>query len=136
MLLHLPEDDFQLRIILIYADKCHIRKVFRNLLSNAIKFTSRGGKIDVKVSHFVTKETSCRVKIDVIDSGAGIPKVCILRLLVGMRDGISIYPQERQASLFNDNLYFHPGTIESGCRSGLDLCSKLFKMSSCILSIL
>jgi len=81
MSLHLPQEDFQRKKILIYADICQLRKVFRNLLSNAIRFTSRGGCIDVNLNHFLTKESLSRISIDIVDSGAGILKVLLELLL-------------------------------------------------------
>jgi PAS domain S-box-containing protein len=53
----------------ISVDERKIKQVMYNLLSNAIKFTPEGGKISVKTSRL-----KGRIKVSVIDSGAGIAK--------------------------------------------------------------
>ncbi len=57
-------DDLYLR-----ADRGKIRLIFENLLSNAIKYSPKGGTIYI---HAAAKEGQLR--IDVADSGPGIPK--------------------------------------------------------------
>jgi signal transduction histidine kinase/DNA-binding response OmpR family regulator len=54
---------------LIYSDQDKINKALMNLLSNAVKFTRRG-KITVKLR----LENKSKLRIDVTDSGIGIPE--------------------------------------------------------------
>lgn len=51
--------------------------IIRNLISNAIKFTPKDGKIDIKVE----KTSSNKLKIDVIDTGVGLNKNQINKIL-------------------------------------------------------
>ncbi len=52
----------------ITGDASRLQQVCWNLLSNATKFTPRGGQIDVKLSR-----VNGSIRLDVIDSGEGIP---------------------------------------------------------------
>jgi signal transduction histidine kinase len=52
----------------IVADRRAMKQIVLNLLSNAIKFTPAGGKVTV-----VTKTTSDRFVLAVVDTGVGIP---------------------------------------------------------------
>jgi signal transduction histidine kinase len=52
----------------VYADSEKLRQILLNLLSNAVKYTSSGGRIVLHVD--VDSE---RVRIQVADTGAGIP---------------------------------------------------------------
>jgi signal transduction histidine kinase/DNA-binding response OmpR family regulator len=56
------------RGLAIRADGMRFRQILMNLLGNAIKFTPRGGKIEL-----VAKQIDDRVRIEVRDSGPGIP---------------------------------------------------------------
>ncbi|MGH7844821.1 MAG: sensor histidine kinase, partial [Candidatus Binatia bacterium] len=55
-------------LTLVYADPRRLGQVLNNLLSNAIKFTPQGGSIEVG-----TRKENNSVRIDVKDSGVGIP---------------------------------------------------------------
>jgi signal transduction histidine kinase len=60
-------------------DKERISQVFSNLLSNALKYTPEQGTIDVRITKLaqcdgVAKTAGGCVRIDVQDSGVGIPK--------------------------------------------------------------
>jgi signal transduction histidine kinase/ligand-binding sensor domain-containing protein/DNA-binding response OmpR family regulator len=57
-----------------YIDKDKLGKIVKNLLSNAFKFTSRGGHVTLRVIKINNSPTASTVKIQVIDSGCGIPK--------------------------------------------------------------
>ena len=59
----------------IYADRAMIGSILRNLISNAIKFTDKGGKIFISV-----KQVNKNLKIEVSDTGVGIPKDVIGKL--------------------------------------------------------
>ncbi|MBN1618716.1 hypothetical protein JW887_05260 [Candidatus Dojkabacteria bacterium] len=58
----------------VNADKVRIQQIFDNLLSNAVKYTSKGG---VKVT---VDNDSDYVKVDVQDTGEGIPEEAIKNL--------------------------------------------------------
>lgn len=60
----------------VEADLNMIKTVLRNLVSNAIKFTPADGKIRIS-----TVEEADRVKVQVIDTGAGISKEDIKKIL-------------------------------------------------------
>ena len=54
--------------LLVHADATRFRQMLMNLLGNAIKFTPKGGKIEL-----VAREAANMVRIEVRDSGPGIP---------------------------------------------------------------
>jgi len=60
---------------LVMADRSQIERVFINLLGNAVKFTPPQGKITVSAS-----EEQGRVKIDIADSGIGMPPEALERI--------------------------------------------------------
>ena len=53
----------------VNVDKKLMRMVFQNLLSNAVKYTPEGGSISLKI-----RKEDPNVKIEVADTGYGIPK--------------------------------------------------------------
>ena len=55
--------------ILVYYDRSKLEQVFYNLISNAFKYTPANGTIKIMV-----KKEKHSVKIEVIDSGPGIPE--------------------------------------------------------------
>ena len=57
----------------IWFDVVNLKKVIFNLLSNAFKFTPNNGAIKINVST-VTKKQNKFVKIEIKDTGSGIPK--------------------------------------------------------------
>ncbi|MDW5289197.1 two-component regulator propeller domain-containing protein [Formosa sp. PL04] len=64
-------------IIEVWFDKIEMKKVILNILSNAFKFTPKNGEISLKISNntLTNKDTSSTyVKIEIKDSGKGIPK--------------------------------------------------------------
>jgi signal transduction histidine kinase len=52
----------------VYADVALIERVLQNLIENAIKYSKAAGKILVRTSYDMTQ-----VKVEVIDTGIGIP---------------------------------------------------------------
>jgi two-component system sensor histidine kinase RpfC len=63
-----PDTPFTLR-----GDPFHLRQVLINLIGNAIKFTEEGG-IDVRVSRASRGATPEVIRIEVTDTGIGIPE--------------------------------------------------------------
>ena len=75
--------------VTLYADFHKLNQVVRNLVSNALKFTPKGGKVTVCATVIEdydnmpnmtndTEQLQCEnkyVRIDVCDTGYGIPKV-------------------------------------------------------------
>ena len=61
---------------LLRGDPGRIRQVLANLLSNAIKFTERG-EVLIRVTKGIETETTVGVKIEVNDTGVGIPPKAI-----------------------------------------------------------
>jgi len=59
----------------VLADRSQIERVFINLLGNAVKFTPRQGKIIIRIS-----EEHGRVKVDIQDSGIGMPPEALERI--------------------------------------------------------
>jgi signal transduction histidine kinase len=91
--------------LLVYADKDMISTVFRNLIFNAVKFSPKGSEIFVR-----TTGRENFVKIDVIDSGVGIPEDCIGNLFAA------------------DKNFSTPGTDgETGTGLGLVICREFIE---------
>jgi len=63
-----PETPFTLR-----GDAFHLRQVLINLIGNAIKFTERG-RVDVRVFSGARKGPLTSVRIEIADTGIGIPE--------------------------------------------------------------
>jgi two-component system, sensor histidine kinase RpfC len=59
--------------VLLRGSDQHIKQVMINLLGNAIKFTEQGS-IEIHVNPVKTKDNRITVKIEVIDTGIGIPQ--------------------------------------------------------------
>ena len=57
------------------ADEQGLRQVFRNLFENALRYTPRGGAITVR-----TEARGDRIRVEVIDTGAGIPSNSLPRI--------------------------------------------------------
>jgi two-component system phosphate regulon sensor histidine kinase PhoR len=58
------------------ADRNALEQVLTNLLDNAIKYTPAGGEITVRVA----EATAGRVRVEVVDSGIGIPRKDLPRI--------------------------------------------------------
>lgn len=57
----------------IKGDPVRIRQILTNLLTNAIKFTDNG-EVKIKISVLDKNDMSVRLRIEVIDTGIGIPE--------------------------------------------------------------
>ncbi|MEM9362312.1 MAG: ATP-binding protein [Bacteroidota bacterium] len=91
----------------LMLDEVRLKQVLSNLVGNAIKFSSKGD-VSIKVS-FLDNNEDDRLKIEVIDQGAGISE----RNLKGL---FSEYSQLEEANDFCE---------ESGTGLGLCICKKL-----------
>jgi signal transduction histidine kinase len=60
----------------VYADSNLVNLIVRNLLNNAIKFTPENGTITITVS-----ETPTEIEVKIIDSGVGMEKETIQKIL-------------------------------------------------------
>ena len=63
----------------VAGDASRIRQILLNLLSNAVKFTARG-QITVRVSADAPQGETQRVRISIVDTGAGIDETLAKRL--------------------------------------------------------
>ncbi|PHQ80425.1 MAG: hypothetical protein COB66_04830, partial [Coxiella sp. (in: Bacteria)] len=59
--------------ITIIGQHLLLQRVIMNLLSNALKFTEPKGNVSLAVELLETNESSCRIRIEVKDTGIGIP---------------------------------------------------------------
>ena len=64
--------------VILEADEEHLHEVFLNLVSNAVKFTGPGGSVSVTArlepgTQLAPGSSARQVRIDVVDSGIGIP---------------------------------------------------------------
>ncbi len=99
--------------ISILCDTNMINTVLRNLIGNAIKFTPRGGKISINA-----KEYKKYVKIDVADTGIGVPENNIKKLF-DVTQKISTVGTEN----------------ETGTGLGLILCKEFIEMHGGKISV-
>ncbi|MCS6893621.1 MAG: ATP-binding protein, partial [Deltaproteobacteria bacterium] len=77
----------------LYCDKRHFRQILLNLLSNAIKYTHQRGSVSIKISRLADK-----AKIEVIDTGIGIPQEQLDRLFERFERGQNQYSLEQEGA--------------------------------------
>jgi PAS domain S-box-containing protein len=63
----------------LMGDPARLRQVLMNLASNAIKFT-RGGEVSIRTSVVEESELSARLRVEVSDTGIGIPPAAQAKL--------------------------------------------------------
>lgn len=99
-----------------WIDTDKLDKIIYNLLSNAAKYSNEGGEVCLKA---VTNKTYDHIRIEVSDTGEGIPKEKMKHLFQRFQDGD--YRQYKTIgtglglSLTRDLVYLHGGNIE--CQS-------------------
>lgn len=94
----------------LIGDQLRLKQILVNLLGNAIKFTSRGGiRISVAISE--RRDDSVRLRIDVTDTGIGIPAEAMER----------IFKPFTQADSSTTRHY-------GGTGLGLSICSRLAEL--------
>jgi signal transduction histidine kinase len=108
--------EFDPQIGEVWIDPEKMKQVFLNLLSNAVEFTPKGGKIEVSSRKCIEKGKPESIRIEIKDSGVGIPLSNIERIFdpyfttkhkSDMHDGTGL-------GLFiaDQNMQDHRGTIE------------------------
>jgi signal transduction histidine kinase/AraC-like DNA-binding protein/CheY-like chemotaxis protein len=99
----------------IYIDRNLMDKVYFNLLSNAFKFTSKNGKIDLKID---CKENDVVIKVS--DSGIGIPKKDIEKVFKPFFQGSNNYQYSSGVGLFLSKQFIelHGGEINVESNKG------------------
>mgnify|MGYP002855845565 CR=1 FL=1 len=96
-----------------WIDTDKLDKIIYNLLSNAAKYSNEGGEVSIKA---MTNKTYDHIRIEVSDTGEGIPREKMLHLFQRFQDGT--YRQHQTIgtglglSLTRDLVYLHHGTIE------------------------
>jgi signal transduction histidine kinase/CheY-like chemotaxis protein len=73
---------FEARRPWLYGDSARLQQVFWNLLKNAVKFTPAGGRIEVR-----TSDAEDKLRVDVTDTGVGIPAEVLPRLFQRFEQG-------------------------------------------------
>lgn len=70
----------------VVGDAARLRQVLVNLVGNAVKFTPRGGRVDVRVQA-TDAQGGRRVRLEVADTGPGIPPEVAARLFRDYEQG-------------------------------------------------
>lgn len=108
-----------------WIDTDKLDKIIYNLLSNAAKYSEEGGEVSLTA---VTNKTYDHIRIEVSDTGEGIPKEKMKHLFQRFHDGD--YRQYKTIgtglglSLTRDLVYLHGGTIE--CQSEVGVGTTFF----------
>jgi len=101
----------------LLGDEGQLRQVIINLVNNAIKFTEKG-KVQVLADVLEEDDEECRVRIDVADTGIGIPA-------------------NRQKAIFEEYYQDDSGITKkySGSGLGLTISKKLVQLQNGTLSV-
>jgi signal transduction histidine kinase/ActR/RegA family two-component response regulator len=89
----------EMQEVVLWADQKHIQQIIINLLSNAVKYTPRGGKVWITTEKVVDK-----VRINVCDSGVGIPTHKLLKLFERFERGEDSYSKNQEGTGLGLNL--------------------------------
>lgn len=106
----------------LWADPHRLRQALENLLSNAIKFTPAGGSVSMRA-----ERRENRARIEVRDTGIGIPRDWLPTVLEGLRDGgsahhgLGLAVARRIAELHQGRLIAESEGEGRGCAFALDL---------------
>ncbi|HEV3142984.1 MAG TPA: ATP-binding protein [Gemmataceae bacterium] len=73
-------EDFHAAAPTIFADRQKLRQVFLNILTNAVDAMPEGGKLTLRVAPVVLLDQPA-IEITFIDTGAGIPKEFLLKVM-------------------------------------------------------
>jgi signal transduction histidine kinase/ActR/RegA family two-component response regulator len=83
----------------LYSDKKHINQIVINLMSNAVKYTPAGGKVKLTV-----ELVDDRVKINITDTGVGIPPDRLKTLFERFERGSDSYSKSQEGTGIGLNL--------------------------------
>jgi PAS domain S-box-containing protein len=100
----------------VSGDPDRLQQIVWNLLSNAIKFTSRGGRVQLRLLH-----VNSHVEIVVSDTGRGIPADFLPFVFERFRQGDATFSREQGGlglglSIAKQLTELHGGTIEAASR--------------------
>ncbi len=108
---------FDPKIGQVWMDSEKMKQVILNILSNAVEFTPDGGEINIVTKNYAGKERPKSIRIDIKDSGIGIPKSTIDKIFdpyfttkykSNMHNGTGL-----GLSIAHQNMQDHGGTIEA-----------------------
>lgn len=104
-----PKLSEELKDVAVHADHKHLQQILINLMSNAVKYTPRGGKVWIAVSVIVDK-----VRIEVHDTGVGIPPAKQATLFQRFERGDDTYSKNQEGTGIGLNLTKHLVEINGG----------------------
>ena len=112
----------------VSGDPGRLQQILWNLLSNAVKFTSRGGKVQVRL-----ERVNSHLEVSVSDTGIGIPPGFLPHVFERFRQADGGITRERGGlglglSIAKQLTELHGGTIEAaseGVGQGATFCVKL-----------
>ena len=93
----------------MYVDAKHVQQIVINLMSNAVKYTPRGGKVWTSV-----EIVSDKVRINIHDSGVGIPESKKEQLFERFERGEDTYSKNQEGTGIGLNLTRHLVELNGG----------------------
>ncbi|MBS0295418.1 MAG: response regulator [Proteobacteria bacterium] len=70
----------------VEGDPTRIRQILNNLISNAVKFTDKGS-VSLMISAWAAEDDSCSVRLQIVDTGAGMEREQLDRLFTPYQQG-------------------------------------------------
>jgi len=70
----------------VEGDPTRIRQILNNLISNAVKFTDKGS-VSLMISAWAAEDDSCSVRLQIVDTGAGMERDQLDRLFTPYQQG-------------------------------------------------
>ncbi len=93
----------------LWVDAKHVHQIIINLLSNAVKYTPRGGKV-----WLTAEEVGDKLRINVHDSGVGIPPAKLAKLFERFERGEDAYSKSQEGTGIGLNLTRHLVELNGG----------------------